>query len=80
MQSNPQKFNPDRTDEIAREAFCKAAQYGIKLIDDAASSAEGRVIVNFDDRLIALGTFMSATTDAMIFPSKDDLGSEADEI
>jgi hypothetical protein len=80
MASNgPEKFNEHRTDEVAREAFCRAAQYGTKLITEAADSAEGRVIVNFDDRLASLGAFMASCTGAMLFPDKDDAGTEGDE-
>lgn len=67
--SGPEKFNPDRTDELAREAFSRAAQYGAQLIDDASKN---KAIVNFDDRISSLGAFMAACSGAMLFPDKED--------
>lgn len=71
MQSNPTKYNPSLTDEIMREAACKAAKYAIKLFDDAE---QGRTIVGFDDHIGAVGSFINGCGNAMIFPDDKDGG------
>lgn len=80
MPSNgPEKFNPALTDEIAREAFCTAARYGTKLIKEASDSAEGRMIVAFDERLSALADFMHGAAEGMDLPKDEDDVHGSDE-
>lgn len=69
--NGPEKYNQDRTDEIMREAACKAAQYGIKLIDDANAD---KMIVNFDSHLDAVGAFIQGCGAAMTFDNDKDTG------
>lgn len=67
MPSNPEKFNVFLTDEIMREAACKAAKQGIKLLD-ASPNADSTSATLRD-----LGTFIDGCAEAMFWP--DDNGS-----
>ena len=76
--NNPETFNSDRMDEIARAAFCKAAQYGIELIQETMDKKSA--LPQFEDRIAALGTFMAAATSAMSpDDNKDDGYSDDDD-
>jgi len=69
MQSNPQKFNKFLTDETMREAACKAAKLGMKVIDEADAGT-----TQVYDKLRDLGVFIRGCAAGFFWPDQDDAG------
>jgi hypothetical protein len=74
MPSDPQVYNVFRTDEVMRRAAVKAAEYGIKVIDEA-SVGTTQVL----DKLRDLGVFIRGCGEAMHWPEPDSNGPDFDE-
>ena len=62
MPSNPEKYNVYRTDEIMREAACKAAFVAIHILETQVISQ------NDYQSLSSLGTFIHGCSEAMFWP------------
>ena len=62
MQSNPETYNKFRTDQIMREAACKAAQQAMKVLEDASTTTAPQY-----DKLAALGTFIRGCAEGMLW-------------
>jgi len=69
MQSNPAKYNKYLTDEIMREAACKAAKLAMKHIEEGENGT-----LNVYDRIRDLGVFINGCARAMFWPDQDDTG------
>ena len=68
---NPEKFNDDLRSEIAAKAFCKAAQYGLKLIEEQQSAP----VSSFTQYMEVLSSFMAAAGQNIIDADGDDVTS-----